>query len=465
LWTAYIEARNAMTSKKQWTMFLSVAVASSVARAQPPANDIPLSLDQPTISIVESVIEGSVVVEAKPELQSQTELVRKTPQPARIERSVLETPRIEAVPVAPPTANGVARTKALLIGHGTEIGGSDSKAEESVSEAPTDAAAEMIRQRFANGKPQVERWVVEDSKGNIVNHGKYVEYDSQGAVVSSGSYVYGKREGKWTKQINAEQTKNLVGAHDKGFVAPFTSLATFKDGQLDGEWSVVDAQARVVSVWSYTAGVRNGPSWLYNVGGEVTQSITYKDNLADGPARMATEGEAAKDTVFTDGLMLRQVDKWFPAVAGKPRVLQSQESQLVLMPLNVVSSDWANSSVTFQSSATEPIRHGLAVTFYANGQRESQGSYDRGRRSGTFAWWYANGQQKTVGEYIDDAENSEWTWWHENGMKQASGMYADGRKVEEWSLWSPEGKLVQRTVPRDAAQVAGRNTAGETQNR
>ena len=50
-------------------------------------------------------------------------------------------------------------------------------------------------------------------------------------------------------------------------------------------------------------------------------------------------------------------------------------------------------------------------------------------------------------------------------MKQASGMYADGRKVEEWSLWSPEGKLVQRTVPRDAAQVAGRNTAGETQNR
>jgi len=139
---------------------------------------------------------------------------------------------------------------------------------------------------------------------------------------------------------------------------------------------------------------------------------------------------------------------------------------LVPSSLNVAHSDWDASTVAYQSvAATETIRHGMAVTFYPNGQRESEGSYDHGRRTGTFAWWYANGQQKTVGEYRDDREHSDWAWWHENGMKQASGMFVDGRKVDEWSLWSAEGKLVKRTQAPEEQQVAGREASEPVQNR
>lgn len=420
-----------MAAKKQWTIFLSVAVASSMARAELPS--VPVE----TVS-----------------------------QPVRIARCVLEAPQIEAVAVPSPTASSGNRLKALLVSHGSE-----SIASESDGEAPNEVGqvvgtAELIRQRFPDGKPQIERWVAEDTKGNLVNHGKYVEYDALGSVVMSGSYVQGKREGEWTQQITGEQVQGLLGQCDRDFVEPFTSQATFKDGTLDGDWTVVDGKGRLMSSWTYTGGARHGTSSLFNAKGEVTQLLTYKNNLADGPARIADAGAAAKDTTFTEGLMLCQVDRWYPAVAGKPRVLQSQVSQLVPMPLNVASSDWASSSIAYQSvDATEPIRHGLAITFYPNGQRESEGSYERGRRTGTFAWWYSNGQQKTVGEYGGDKEDGEWTWWHENGMKQASGFYADGRKVQEWSLWSNEGKLVKRTIPSDASQVAGRDTSEGTQNR
>ena len=460
-----------MTTKKQWALFLSVAVASSAARAEPPADGLTLTLDPPSVTVVESVIEGSRVelspaAKSTPAPITPAVPVATSSQPTRISRSVLETPRINAVAVPSPATSNGTRIKASLVSHGTEVSGPETEDEASAAVGQSVGKAEMIRQRFANGKPQIERWVAEDTKGNIVNHGGYIEYDARGSVVMSGSYLQGKREGEWTKQITGEQVQSVLGQRDKEFVAPFTSRATFKTGKLDGDWTIVDGKGLLMSSWSYTNGARNGTSLLFNVKGEVTQSLTYKNDLADGVARIADAGTAAKETTFTDGLMLRQVDKWYPAVADKPRILQSQEWQLVPMPLNVASSDWATCSIAYKpADGMEPIRHGLSVTFYSNGQRESEGSFERGRRIGTFVWWYSNGQQKAVGEYGNDHENGEWTWWHENGMKQASGFYADGRKVEEWSLWNVEGKLVKRSITSDGSQVAERDTSGDVQNR
>lgn len=451
-----------MSSKKKWCVFLSVAVASSAAHAQPPAKDLTLTLDAPPISVVKSIIEESSTIRPAESLAPQSMAAAPRLQPARIERSELQTPRIEAMPVADPESVRESRPQARLAGHTKELGEETAEDAGVVSEAPVAHAAELIRQRFPNGKPQVERWVTEDAQGNIVNHGKYTEYDGQGTIIASGNYAFGQREGQWTKHIAEEQVRKLAGSTDKGFAAPFQSRANFVGGQLDGEWTIVDGKGRTVVSWTYMAGIREGVSKHFNSAGEVTQSITYKGNLADGPAFYGNAGEAPQDTQFANGLMLRQSDKWFPTTGSTPRVLQSQEWHLVPMPFNVASSDWSENKVEFQSTVgATPIRHGLSTTFYASGQREFEGNYDHGQRTGTFAWWYANGQQKTVGEYRSDKEHSEWTWWHENGMKQAAGMFADGRKIDEWSQWSPAGTLVKRTSPDDGAQVAERILADE----
>ncbi len=449
-----------MTAMKQLSVFFLIIVASTELRAQSPSGELQLSLDPPPATTAEpKVVDAETVVESTPKSPRKLAPARTVTPPTKIERSILETPRMEAVPVVLPTAKSkAAGPRALLTGH-SQISVLDSNVEVKNQAA---ASAELIRQRFPNGKPQVERWVAEDGAGNIVNHGKYVEYDINGTTIASGTYAFGHREGVWSKQISNEVAQQLAGQFDSGFTPPFTSRATFKNGQLEGDWTISDARGNPLTVWSYSAGSRQGTSTWFNSKGDATQSVTYQSNLTDGPARIATQGEAAKETTFTDGLMLRQVDKWHPPVAGKQRVLQAQEWHLVPMPLNVAASDWANSKIEYRSpTSVEPLRHGMSVTFYANGQRESEGNYQRGRRNGSFAWWYPNGQQKTVGEYQNDAEQSEWTWWHENGMKQASGKFADGRRVNEWSLWSPEGRLVNRTQADDGSQVAGRDKSGD----
>jgi len=457
-----------MTAKRPLALLLSLTLASGLSHAQSPQGKLELSLEpnspsKPTPSVLETAEVAEAVVHKSP---SSEPVVTKAQSP-RIERSILETPRISTpTVVSPAKLHTVSQTstpdqpKPIAITIATNVArGSQTTVSSQVSNA---TSSELIRQRFPNGQPQIERWVTEDSKGNIVNHGSYIEYDTAGNTHISGNYKLGLRDGVWNQRITTQTIQKLVGPLDKAFTEPFVSQANFKDGQLDGLWTITDGQGKQLIAWHYSADARHGLSLRFNGRGDVTESITYKNNLADGAAKISSGTGEPTSTQFADGLMLKQVDKWHPAVTGKPRMLQSQELHLVPMPHNIASSDWSNSRIEYRATAgIEPIRHGLAVTFYTNGQRESEGNYDYGRRTGTFAWWYPNGQQKTVGDYVNDLEHDAWTWWHENGMKQASGKFVEGQKVSEWSLWSPEGKLVKRTLSEENTQVAGKPRSGE----
>lgn len=311
---------------------------------------------------------------------------------------------------------------------------------------------ELVRQRFPDGKILVERWVVEQESGDIVNHGEFVRYNQAGDVVLSGLYEMGEMTGEWYKLLTVEQVKELSGPNVAGFAAPFISRARFEAGEMTGEWICKDARGGLVFSWSFSKGKRNGPSTWYNSAGQLLQQLHYADNRADGPARVAIKADQqAKEVVFEGGRMLRRVDRPFAdqSTGGK---IKSQEWYLVPTPYNIEFNDWVGNKVIYQPfDSSQVVRHGRSINYYENGQRESEGHYVNGKRHGTFVWWHPNGQQMTLGEYQDDHEEGTWVWWHENGMKEARGSYVLGKKVNEWSVWSAEGKLVKRTNIDDAS--------------
>lgn len=449
----------AKTAWKQFSIFFSIAISASAAHAQRPEGAGELLLAPTSTLLMAPAKEPAKVpaeVAVKPRSSQPVEEQTAT-SPPRIQRSVLETPRITSVPVVTPAAE---QRSAISLPKPTVLRDQTTHSAIIAAHPQVVGEAELIRGRYPDGKPHVERWVAEDALGNIVNHGQYTEYDQAGTIIASGKYESGQHAGEWTKQLSFEETQSLVGQFDKAFQAPFSSRATFRHGELHGTWTITDAQGKTLAVWTYADGKRQGSSKQFDPNGDVTQALNYEADLADGPARMPADGGIVKETTFSNGMMLRQVDKWHPVAVGKQRVLEAQEWHLVPMPLNVASSDWTGNRIKYRSTeGIEPIRHGMSVTFYPNGQRESEGTYDHGKRTGTFAWWYANGQQKTVGEYRDDVEHSEWNWWHENGMKHVSGAYVDGRQTNEWSSWSAEGKLVSRTEVSSGTQVADRSPA------
>lgn len=314
---------------------------------------------------------------------------------------------------------------------------------------------ERITQRFPSGNIAIERWVIESENGDFVNSGPYVEYSINGDIVVAGKYHLGSREGTWSKQLDAKNVQPLAGKLDNGFKAPFTSKAHFERGKLTGDWTCSDANGSLIFLWSFVDGKRHGESLWFNSKGEIIQSIPYENDLAHGLAKFNFQKETpANDVRFERGRMLKDERDFFPAGKNGKQIIKSQQSYLVSTSVNLAGHDWGASQVQYQAfDADDNVPHGPLVTFFSNGQRESEGQYEYGKRTGTFVWWYSNGQRKTVGEYANDKEQAEWSWWHPNGIRQARGLFNDGNRVAEWSTWNSDGKLIAR-VNTDTPRLA-----------
>lgn len=302
----------------------------------------------------------------------------------------------------------------------------------------------VIRDRDANGRVLVERTVVESSSGDFINHGSYASFDSAGKPARTGAYELGRPTGEWTQFVSQQQITPLLLTAEKGFQAPFFSTATFRDGELDGEWIVLDASQKRVIQWSFAEGVRQGQSIWYSVKGEPAYVVSYVDNVPHGPAQLLNKETGKLESVsFDHGRLRKKIESHYDGMKKSQK--KSEEWVLVPSTLTVLTHDWMNNSVRYlEATSQASIRDGAIFTWYPNGQLGHQGHYENGEPKGEFLWWYATGQLQIQGSYSEGAQNGDWTWWHENGMKKVQGTFVQGRREGVWSQWKPSGELIAR---------------------
>ena len=113
------------------------------------------------------------------------------------------------------------------------------------------------------------------------------------------------------------------------------------------------------------------------------------------------------------------------------------------------------------------VKTGDWVYFYANGQKEMQGSYLEGEMHGTWQFWMSDGSQSWTDEYengegpvngmfVDHHKNGQkwregnrksgnqegvWTYWHDNGQKSNEGAYKSGKAEGVWTFWKKDGTV------------------------
>lgn len=328
----------------------------------------------------------------------------------------------------------------------------DPRVEVNAVSTPTDygytATAELLQQRFPDGKIQTERYVAEDSEGNLVFNGPYKEFSPNGTVIRTGSYSMGKKEGLWTQVISASQLQELTVTVDPGFRAPFKSEANFVGDELHGDWTISDSVGNLVLVWQFDLGKRHGVSTWFNISRQPTREITYIASVPSGPAAELREGQAEPRRVdYEGGRVVHTKVSWHSR--GKKR---SEETLLVPAGRQIVSHDWWNSSVTSENVPGESMRHGPFVAWYPDGKKMMEGSFHKGEALGEFTWWHPNSQQLAQGAFDNGKRTGHWVWWHSDGLKKYDGSYDQGLQIGQWSKWNPNGKLALRG---DAAKFAG----------
>jgi antitoxin component YwqK of YwqJK toxin-antitoxin module len=309
---------------------------------------------------------------------------------------------------------------------------------------------EKVNDRYPNGKIKVEREVGTDSKGNYVNQGSYKAFDPDGAVMMTGEFLNGRQNGKWMQKFAKDDGHLFSPDGDAEFTGPFTSEATFLDGQLHGQWTIKDASGQNIIEWSFENGVRNGIwTWWHN-NGKKRLEATYRSGQLNGDVQeWDNEEKLVSKNTYIDGKLLVKVTGWY--TIGQKHYegyyLKSDD-----MP--ETTYDWWKSMVNTGATPnpTADLKHGSWVSWYRNGAKQTEAQYDHDARIGKFKWWYENGQPEAEGDYEAGKRIGAWITWHPNGLKESQGDFKDDKLISKWIHWDEDGKLVEAKDPTRGGQ-------------
>lgn len=296
---------------------------------------------------------------------------------------------------------------------------------------------EVVQERYPDGKVKIRREMTLDSVGNYILHGEWKMWDPQGVEIASGEFQNGQRHGAWMRLLNARDAELFATRPYNEFQAPFTSQASFKEGQLHGKWTIIDSQKRVVSEISFVDGQRDGLAiWNYASGKKMKQ-IDYRKGVIDGKLiAWDANAKVIADEVYQEGRKLAA-----KVTNGSNGHKKSEGLYLFAKQVVELPDDWWNCRPATYATIGQDDRHGRWVSWHSNGQKEYEGTYQNNQPEGQFTWWYPNSQVRVSGVYKNGKAHGEWSWWFENGQKSENGQYENGEPTGSWAYWKPNGML------------------------
>ncbi len=228
---------------------------------------------------------------------------------------------------------------------------------------------------------------------------------------------------------------------DDDYAGPFTSEATFLDGQLQGVWTK-DAAGQKIVEWNFDKGLRSGPWTFWHSNGKKRLEAMYRAGTLTGNVIEYDRDEKEIQRItYSDGKRMTKAIGWHT------RSAKSNTKVTICTPTTCsrATYDWWRSTVTVAPAApaTPEQKHGVWISWHRNGNKESQAQYDHDMRVGKFQWWYENGQPQAEGSYDLGKKIGAWITWHPNGQKESLAEYQNDQLVGRFSHWDPDGKLIE----------------------
>jgi antitoxin component YwqK of YwqJK toxin-antitoxin module len=98
-------------------------------------------------------------------------------------------------------------------------------------------------------------------------------------------------------------------------------------------------------------------------------------------------------------------------------------------------------------------KEGYWVTYYANGNKRSEGAYKNGQKEGKWLQYHQNGNKQSESSFQDGKYEGYYVSYHKNGEKFREGDYGmhqgnsyDGRKEGAWYQYDETGNINTKVV-------------------
>jgi len=95
------------------------------------------------------------------------------------------------------------------------------------------------------------------------------------------------------------------------------------------------------------------------------------------------------------------------------------------------------------------ILDGKYISYYLNGNIESQGQFEDNETVGSWDFYYETGKLKMTGTLKPNSNDGYWEYFYENGNKSMEGEISNQKRRGEWKIYYESGELKEQGTFRE----------------
>lgn len=232
---------------------------------------------------------------------------------------------------------------------------------------------------------KIERNVYRDQKGRFIEHGPWTAYGYNGQKVGGGNMINGLRDGYWYRVFQRGEAPLFQTEPLANHQGPYTSEATFVNGQLHGQWTIKNGQGAVAASWTFQNGLQFGPFQWFHPSGKPEYSANYVNGKLHGLVEIyGQNGQLSEKQEYVDGRQLQT--KTFSFQGG----VHSCDGIYLLAKERLHTSYdfwYGKANTLFYGYDGAPQKHGLFKWYYPNGAIKTEGAFAFGKEVGNWTFY------------------------------------------------------------------------------
>ena len=186
-------------------------------------------------------------------------------------------------------------------------------------------------------------------------------------------------------------------------------------GRKQGYWEAVDSNGKLVYTGYFKDGQPVGIMKRYFPSGTVRVIMNYGQNSKKVRARFFYQNEK-------------------PAATGN-YIDTKRDSTWTYY-------SYYTNTVSHRSEYKQGIRHGMARSYYPNGQVADEVNWNHDKKDGPWKQFFEDGSIKLTATYKNDRLTGNFIAYYPDGKKEMEGNYTDDLPDGEWIHYDQDGKPV-----------------------
>jgi antitoxin component YwqK of YwqJK toxin-antitoxin module len=218
-----------------------------------------------------------------------------------------------------------------------------------------------------------------------------------------------------------------------------------------GNWATIHEDGYIDLIGQFDQnGNRTGTWYYFKTGKDTAKVMVYKNNEADGPFRIYSDGKISEIGNYKNG----KIDGLIVDYYADGSISSKENFENDLRNGGGVQY-FATGNLKYEYTFKNGLIDGNLKEYYSHGALKEEKNFKDGKQVGSAKYYYENKQLNRESNYVNDVLEGPYKTYYQNGKVKSEGIAAKGNTSGKWTEYFSDGKISKLSFLDELGKING----------